>query len=73
MKSLPCLPKHTVVFFPSRMNVKTSPYYRKVSTQFPERARRIRSMYLFSTAKEELVGVNAVNDGTTEERNPVKY
>ena len=34
---------------------------------------RIGPMYLFSTAEEELIGVNAVDNCTTEEGNPVEY
>lgn len=70
MKSLPLVPKQTVVFFPSKVKVKTSPYYRGNVMSLPMRTTDVS--YLCSATEEELVRVNAVCDGTSDERNPVE-
>lgn len=71
MKSFPFTPKHTVVFFPSRMNVKTSPYC-DMNQHRGSRREGAKLNYLFSTTKEELVRVNAISDSAPKEGYPVK-
>ena len=34
--------------------------------------RDVEKSYLFSTAEEEIVGVNAISNGTSDQRDPVE-
>ena len=72
MNSFPLTPKQTVVFFPSNMNVNMSPYWKLDQHGFAV-SDDAGIKYLLPTAKEEVVRVNSVGDGTANERNPVKH
>ena len=54
------------------MNVNTSPYCDLVSTVSADTFYCWADRHLFSTAEEEFIGINAVGDTTTNERNPVE-
>ena len=69
MNSFPLVPRHTVVFFPSRMKVKTSPYYLAHQHASRWQARP----HLLSTLEEEVVWVDAVGDGAPNDGDPMKH
>ena len=71
MKSFPFTPKQTVVFFPNRMKVKTSPYYINISNEVSARECGTAADP-FSAGEEEFVWVNAIGDCTSKKRNPME-
>ena len=72
MNSFPFTPKQTVVFFPSKTNVKMSPYWRLDQHGFAV-LEDAEFKYLLPTAKEEPIGIDSVGDGAANERHPVKH
>ena len=71
MNSFPFTPKQTVVFFPSKTNVKMSPYWGLDQHDLAV-LDNADFKYLLPTAKEEIVGIDSIGDGTADERHPVK-
>ena len=71
MNSFPFTPKHTVVFFPSKMNVKMSPYWNSDQLYFFV-SEDAANKYLLPTAEKELIRVNAIGDSTADEWHPVE-
>ena len=71
MNSFPFTPKHTVVFFPSKMNVKMSPYCNSDQLCFFV-SEDAANEYLLPTAKKELIRVNSIGDSTADEWYPVE-
>lgn len=53
------------------MKVKTSPYCGRISKENPSRKHNT-PRYLFPAGEEEFVRINAIDDGTPKERDPVK-
>ena len=72
MNSFPFSPKQTVVFFPSKTNVKMSPYW-QLDQQSLFVSESAPFKYLLLTAKEKSIGVDSIGDGTTNIRYPVEY
>lgn len=73
MNSFPFAPKQTVVFVPSKMKVKQSPYCKASYQPSINQLGVPNCFYLFLTTKEEVIGMNAVGDGTSNEGHPMKY
>jgi hypothetical protein len=69
MNSLPCVPKYTVVFLPSRTKVNTSPYCLLLAYQLPS---TLRSTNLRSAIKEEFIRVKAISNTAADNWEPVK-
>lgn len=70
MKLFPAVSKQTVIFFPSRTKLNTSPYYapsvhRATDFKLPP--------HLCLVLKEELVRVHAIGDSASDDREPVEH
>ena len=72
MNSLPLVPRQTVVLLPRRTKVNTSPYCELGQIFLSKEAGHGAQTDLFLTPEKKSIGINAIDDGTTEERHPVE-
>ena len=71
MKSLPFVPRQTVVFLPRRMKVKTSPYC-SCGQLSSFRVKAINGSHLLTTSEEKFIRINSIADGTADDRDQVE-
>lgn len=55
------------------MKVKQSPYYKGPLAFIKKKLADQYSLHLFLTTEKEVIGINAVGDGATNERHPMKH